>query len=199
MFESCDEAARGALFFARFESVRLGSPSLEPEHLLLALIREPRAHTKKLLLQLPLANIREQVENRHSGERLDSRGEILFSASAKRVLSCAFDEADRLGHRCVRPEHLLLGILRDGDSLAATVLARHGMQLEDAREKVRESYMKESAHQSPVHAQLDYVMQSAQQVQVLLGKENVNNDLVMLQAGILMVALDSLKSLLEQQ
>jgi len=199
MFESCDEAARRALFFARFESLRLGAPSLEAEHLLLALIREPRGHVKDLLLRLPLTSIREEVESRRSGEEIDSFGEVPFGASAKRVLSCAFDEADRLGYRHVSPEHLLLGILRNRDSLAATVLAGHGMRLEDAREQVRESYVSASTHQSPLDAQLDYVMQSARQVEVLLGMENVTANIVKVQVGILMVALDALKSLLEQQ
>jgi ATP-dependent Clp protease ATP-binding subunit ClpC len=199
MVELCDEAARRALFFARFESARLGAPSIETEHLLLALIREPRGHTKNLLLRLPLSDVRGALERRRSARRGTSV-DTPFSAGANQVLSYAFDEADRLGYRHVSPEHLLLGILREKDSLAATVLARHGIQLENAREQVRESYATAArAHQSPIQEQLDYVISAARQVQVLLGERTTRPDVVGVQVSILMVALDSLKALLEGQ
>ena len=200
MIELCDEAARQTLFFAKFESVRLGAPSVETEHLLLALIREPRGHTKNLLLRLPLTDVRDAVERRRSVQKMRISVDTPFGADANRVLSYAFDEADRLGYRHVSPEHLLLGILREKESLAATVLARHGMQLENAREQVRESYTTAaSARQSPIHEQFDYVISSARQVQVLLAKPNARPDVVGAQVGILMVALDSLKALFERQ
>lgn len=200
MLELCDEAARRALFFAKFESVRLGAPSVETEHLLLALIREPRGHTKNLLLQLPLTDVRDAVERTRSARKMRVSGDTRFSAGANRVLSNAFDEADRLGYRHVSPEHLLLGILREKESLAATVLATHGMQLESAREQVRESYTTAaSTNQSPIDEQLDYVISSARQVRVLLDKYPARPDAIEIQVGILMVALDSLKALLDRQ
>lgn len=200
MIELCDEAARRALFFAKFESVRLGAPSVETEHLLLALIREPRGHTKNLLLRLPLTDVRDAVERRHSTQKTRMSVDTRFSAGANRVLSYAFDEADRLGYRHVCHEHLLLGILREKESLAATVLARHGMQLETAREQVRPSYTTAaSARQSPVYEQLDYVISSARQVKALLDQHDARPDLIGVQVSLLMIALDSLKALLEQQ
>jgi len=139
MFERYTEDARRALFFARFEASRLGSVAIETEHLLLGLIREPASVAGLVVAQfcLPLAVIRREVERRTTfREKLANSIEIPFSSETKRVLQYAAEEADRLLHNDIGTEHLLLGILYEEQSLAASVLAEKGMRLSTARDEV---------------------------------------------------------------
>ena len=137
MFERYDESARRTLFFARYEASRLGVLSIETEHLLLGLMREPSGPAGTLLLALPLRDIRKELERDRAGEKVLPSVEIPFSPETKRVIQYACDEADELTDRHIGPEHLLLGLLRETDSRAASTLARHGMRLDGAREQLR--------------------------------------------------------------
>jgi len=198
MFERYDEPARRTLFFARYEASVLGVPSIETEHLLLGLMREPKGHARGLLLTLPLAEIRKELEIHRGTEKLPTSVEIPFSADTKRILQHACDEADRLTHRHIGPEHLLLGLLREVGSRAGATLARYGMQLEGAREQIRESYASVAARpvsQSVVHAQLEQIIESAHR----LGLSLSGNHDAALQVHMLLLELESLKSLLDEQ
>src|ERR1700722_5272018 len=108
MFERYTEEARRALFFARYEASQLGSVSIEPEHLLLGLIREGKALAGRISprLPLPLEEIRKDIEGRTIVRgKIATSVEIPFSAETKRVLQFAAEEADRLLHNHIAPEH----------------------------------------------------------------------------------------------
>jgi ATP-dependent Clp protease ATP-binding subunit ClpC len=141
MFERYTERARRVLFFARHEASQLGSASIETEHLLLGLIREAKGLTSRILARsnVSVDTIRREIEGRSaSREKVSTSVEIPFSAETKRVLGFAGEEADRLLHTYVGAEHLLLGILREERSIAASVLAECGIRLESVRDDVVE-------------------------------------------------------------
>src|SRR4026209_280464 len=137
MFERYTERARRVLFFARYEASQLGSISIETEHLLLGLIREGKGLTSRIFARshLSLENIRKEIEGRTVfRDKVSTSVEIPFSAETKRVLQFAAEEADRLLHQAIGTEHLLLGILREERSAAASILMAHGMRLHAGRD-----------------------------------------------------------------
>ena len=139
MFERYTERARRVLFFARYEASQLGSISIETEHLLLGLIREGKGLTSRIFARshLSLESIRKEIEGRTVfREKVSTSVEIPFSAETKRVLQFAAEEADRLLHNYIGTEHLLLGILREERSVAATILMEKGMRLNTVREDI---------------------------------------------------------------
>src|SRR5271154_2605694 len=139
MFERYTEWARRVLFFARYEASQLGSISIETEHLLLGLIREGKGLTSRIFARshLSLENIRKEIEGRTVfREKVSTSVEIPFSAETKRVLQFAAEEADRLLHNYIGTEHLLLGILREERSVAASILMEKGMRLNTVREDI---------------------------------------------------------------
>src|SRR5215213_1940732 len=139
MFERYTERARRVLFFARYEASQLGSISIETEHLLLGLIREGKGLTSRIFARshLSLENIRKEIEGRTVfREKVSTSVELPFSAETKRVLQFAAEEADRLLHNYIGTEHLLLGILREERSVAATILMEKGMRLNTVREDI---------------------------------------------------------------
>ena len=139
MFERYTERARRVLFFARYEASQLGSISIETEHLLLGLIREGKGLTSRIFPRshLSLDSIRKDIEGRTVfREKVSTSVEIPFSAETKRVLQYAAEEADRLLHNYIGTEHLLLGILREERSVAATILMEKGMRLHAVREDI---------------------------------------------------------------
>jgi uncharacterized protein (TIGR03435 family) len=139
MFERYTERARRVLFFARYEASQLGNISIETEHLLLGLIREGKGLTSRIFARshLSLENIRKEIEGRTVfREKVSTSVEIPFSAETKRVLQFAAEEADRLLHNYIGTEHLLLGILREERSVAASILMEKGMRLHTVREDI---------------------------------------------------------------
>src|SRR6266511_2938184 len=139
MFERYTARARRVLFFARYEASQLGSISIETEHLLLGLIREGKGLTSRIFARshLSLENIRKEIEGRTVfREKVSTSVEIPFSAETKRVLQFAAEEADRLLHNYIGTEHLLLGILREERSVAASILMEKGMRLNTVREDI---------------------------------------------------------------
>jgi enamine deaminase RidA (YjgF/YER057c/UK114 family) len=139
MFERYTEAARRALFFARYEASRLGGISIEAEHLLLGLIRHPKGVTQRVFAQadVPLEEIRKEIESGTTfREKIAASIEIPFSDETQRILQRAAVEADRLLHNDISTEHLLLGILSEERSAAASVLAKKGMRLDAVRNEV---------------------------------------------------------------
>jgi ATP-dependent Clp protease ATP-binding subunit ClpC len=137
MFERYTESARRSLFFARDEASQLGAVSIETEHLLLGLVRD--GSVLPLLTGILLERLRADLEShRLSAEATPTSVEIPFAGSAKRSLQFAAEEADRLLHDHIGCEHLLLGLLREERSVAASTLAAHGVRLSDVRRKVKE-------------------------------------------------------------
>ena len=139
MFERYTERARRVLFFARYEASQLGSVSIETEHLLLGLIREGKGLTSRIFQRshLSLDSIRKDIEGRTVfREKVSTSVEIPFSGETKRVLQYAAEEADRLLHNYIGTEHLLLGLLREERSVAASILMEKGMRLHAVREDI---------------------------------------------------------------
>jgi ATP-dependent Clp protease ATP-binding subunit ClpC len=139
MFERFTEGAKRVLFFARYEAANRGAITIETEHLLLGIAREATgvAHRTLLLLHVSPENLREDVEARSPArEKMSPSVEIPFTAAAKRVMVAAAEEADRLTHKHIGTEHLLLGALREEASLAAVILAARGVHLGVARDTV---------------------------------------------------------------
>src|SRR5688572_33102250 len=109
MFERYTEDARRALFFARYEASQFGSLTIEPEHLLLGLLRLEQNAASPFLAALP--DIRSTFAR--DKPALPTTVEIPFSAAAKRALQLTAQEADRLQHAHIGAEHLFLGLLAD--------------------------------------------------------------------------------------
>jgi ATP-dependent Clp protease ATP-binding subunit ClpC len=157
MFERYTESARRALFFSRYEASQLGAVSIETEHLLLGLVREGAVLT--VLLPVPLDRIRREIEGRAVfREKVSTSVEFPFSAETKRVLGFAAEEADALRHAHIGSEHLLLGLLREEHSVAASTLAAQGIRLSDVRREVAKLRVPlEASSQSPAQLQVDQI------------------------------------------
>jgi len=141
MFDRYTEQARRALFFARFEVSQLGGTAIEPEHILLGLLRERKGLVARMFEQrgVSAAALSVEVVDRHEhGERISTSIEIPFSSGTRLVLEYAADEADRLGHSYIGTEHLLLGVLREERSMGAELLVQHGLGLDEVRKAVVE-------------------------------------------------------------
>ncbi len=139
--EKFTERVRRVMFLGREEAARLHHDYIGTEHLLLGLLREGQGIAASVLnnLGLDLDAIRQAVENMVSstGGTL-TIGEIPFTPRAKRVVELAVDEARQLGHNYVGTEHLLLGLIREGEGVAARVLLQMGVD----RKRVREETLK---------------------------------------------------------
>ena len=139
MFERYTESARRALFFARFETSQLGARSIEVEHLLLGILRAGRGVLTGVLAGAHLSpeELMKRIEARAPrGEKIPTSVEIPFSAETKHALHDAAEEADLLTHNYIGTGHLLLGVLRTGESFAASILTSSGVTLDGVREKV---------------------------------------------------------------
>jgi ATP-dependent Clp protease ATP-binding subunit ClpA len=148
MFERYTERARRVIFFARFEASQFGSTSIESEHFLLGLIREDRNIEGRFVRDLPpVENIRKEVEARTTiREKVSTSIDLPLTDECKRILSYATEEAERLKHRHIGTEHLLLGILREEKSLAAKVLQERGLRLSIVREQLSHAVVDRQAN-----------------------------------------------------
>jgi ATP-dependent Clp protease ATP-binding subunit ClpC len=138
MFERYTEKVRRVIFFARYEASQIGSPYIETEHLLLGLVREDHALTNRFTRsQATLESIRNQIEG-HTAlrEKISVSVDLPLSQECKRVLAYSAEEAERLGHKHIGTEHLLLGLLREDKSFAAEILHERGIQLSTVREQL---------------------------------------------------------------
>jgi ATP-dependent Clp protease ATP-binding subunit ClpC len=140
MFERYTERARRVIFFARYEASQLGSQSIETEHLLLGLIREGKGLTSRLFgkSNVSMEAIRKAVEGRapYRGDKISTSVDIPLSLESRRVLGYAAEEAERMLHSYIGTEHILLGLLREDRSVAASILAERGMRLAPTREEI---------------------------------------------------------------
>jgi ATP-dependent Clp protease ATP-binding subunit ClpC len=138
MFERYTEKARRVIFFARYEASQFGSPFIETEHLLLGLLREDKALTNRFLRShTSIESIRKQIEGRTPiREKVSTSVDLPLSQECKRVLAYAAEEAERLTHKHIGTEHLLLGLLREDKSFAAEILHERGLRLSTLREEL---------------------------------------------------------------
>ena len=135
MFDRYSEGARRALFFARYEVGQLGGTTVDPAHLLLGLLRDSKDIRRLLASRnIAVAELRLKIEERASrGKKLPTSVEIPFAITTKRALEFAAEEADRLLHHNIETEHLLLGLLRENDPVAAACLTAYGINLDTTR------------------------------------------------------------------
>jgi ATP-dependent Clp protease ATP-binding subunit ClpC len=134
-FDKFTERARKVLSLAQEEAQRFQHNYIGTEHLLLGLVREGEGVAAKVLFKLgvELQLVRESVEfSIGRGDRI-VLGEIGLTPRAKKVIELAVDEARRMNHHYIGTEHLLLGLLREGDGIGAGVLESLGVNLEKAR------------------------------------------------------------------
>ena len=115
MFERYTEKARRVIFFARYEASQFGSPYIETEHLLLGLLREDKALANRFLRShAAVESIRKQIEGHTTiREKVSTSVDLPLSHECKRVLAYGAEEAERLNHKHIGTEHLLLGLLRE--------------------------------------------------------------------------------------
>ena len=138
MFERYTEKARRVIFFARYEASQFGSPYIETEHLLLGLVREDHALTNRFLRSHAfVAEIRKRIEAHTTPrEKVSTSVDLPLSNEGKRVLAYAAEEAERLGHKHIGTEHLLLGLLREEKCFAAELLQERGLKLAQIRDEL---------------------------------------------------------------
>jgi kynurenine formamidase len=135
MFERYTERARRVIFFARYEASQFGSTSIDTEHFLLGMLREDpnviKRHTANQVTEKAVAD--DLVSRLTVREKVSVSLDLPLSNECRRILACAAEEAERLNHRYIGVEHLLLGVLREEKCVAAQVLSRHGLKLEVMR------------------------------------------------------------------
>jgi len=137
MFGRFTERAQKVLALAQEEAVRLGHNNIGTEHILLGLIREGEGIAAKALIALGLGleKIQDEVESL-IGRGQEQPTNIAYTPRAKKVIELSMDEARKLGHTYVGTEHILLGLIREGEGVAARVLNNLGVSLNKARQQV---------------------------------------------------------------
>ncbi len=138
MFELYTEKARRVIFFARYEASQAGTPSIESEHLLFGLFRADRDILSACLGQeIDESDVRLEVETQTEPlPPFSTSVDLPISDECKRILAHSSEEAQRLAHQHIGPEHLLLGILREEGCLAARLLSGRGMSLAQVRLRI---------------------------------------------------------------
>src|SRR5262245_49941723 len=138
MWQRFTERARRVVFFAQEEAARLGENYVGTEHLLLGLVRESDSVAARILdrLGVPLGRIRADIERQTTRGHGNLGRDMQLTPRAKRVIDLAYEEARQLNNNFIGTEHLLLGLIHEGDGLAARVLIKLGANLERTREVV---------------------------------------------------------------
>src|SRR5947207_3328201 len=138
MWQRFTERARKVVFYAQEEAQKFGEGYVSTEHLLLGLVRESDSVAARVLekLGVSLNRIRSEVEKQLPRGDARPSQDMTLTPRAKRVIDLAYDEARNLNNNYIGTEHLLLGLIREGDGLAGRVLAKLGVELERARREV---------------------------------------------------------------
>ncbi len=134
-FEKFSERARRVLSLAQDEAQRFNHNYIGTEHILLGLVRETEGVAARVLsgLGVDLSKVRSAVEFIIGRGEKPTQGEIGLTPRAKKVVELAVDEARRMNHTYIGTEHLLIGLLREGEGVAAGVLESLGVSLEKVR------------------------------------------------------------------
>ncbi|EDL63014.1 ATP-dependent protease ATP-binding subunit ClpC [Bacillus sp. SG-1] len=137
MFGRFTERAQKVLALAQEEAIRLSHSNIGTEHILLGLVREGEGIAAKGLTALGLSpeKIQKEVESL-IGKGKENSQTIHYTPRAKKVIELSMDEARKLGHSYVGTEHILLGLIREGEGVAARVLNNLGVSLNKARQQV---------------------------------------------------------------
>ncbi|MDR2322094.1 ATP-dependent Clp protease ATP-binding subunit [Microbacterium sp. NPDC089698] len=138
MFERFTDRARRVVVLAQEEAKMLNHNYIGTEHILLGLIHEGEGAAAKALesLGISLESVREQVQDIIGQGQQQPTGHIPFTPRAKKVLELSLREALQLGHNYIGTEHILLGLIREGEGVAAQVLVKLGADLNKVRQQV---------------------------------------------------------------
>src|SRR5687768_12647589 len=139
MFERFTDRARKVMALANQEAQRFNHEYIGTEHILLGLVKEGSGVGANVLknLEVDLRKVRLEVEKLvKSGPDMVTMGKLPQTPRAKKVIEYAIEEARNLNHNYVGTEHLLLGLLREHEGVAAQVLMNLGLKLEEVREEV---------------------------------------------------------------
>jgi ATP-dependent Clp protease ATP-binding subunit ClpC len=154
MFERFTDRARRAVVQAQAEAKALEHNYIGPEHLLLALTHESVGGVGAKTLEslgVDLATVRQRVEAIIGRGGMETSGHIPFRPEAKKDLEMSLRESVQLGHQYIGTEHLLLGLLRQGDDVAARVLTELGVTLDGARReatRLLDEYQRQQGNQA---------------------------------------------------
>ncbi|HET9808569.1 MAG TPA: Clp protease N-terminal domain-containing protein, partial [Candidatus Limnocylindria bacterium] len=149
-FERFNDRAKRVLAFAQDEAIHLKHNYIGTEHLLLGLVREGESVAANVLkaLGVELSKVRTAVEfiigPGDAANMPSPPNELTISPRTKKVIELAIDEARKLNHRHVGPEHLLLGLVREGQGIASGVIESLGVTLEKVRQQVLAALGKEA-------------------------------------------------------
>ena len=138
MFERFTDRARRVIVLAQEEARKLNHNYIGTEHILLALLYEGEGVAAKALesLGISLDAVRQRVEEIIGRGQEVPSGHIPFTPRAKKVLELSLRESVQLGHDYIGTEHTLLGLIREGDGVAAQVLVKLGADLDRVRQQV---------------------------------------------------------------
>ncbi len=139
MFERFTDRARKVMALANQEAQRFNHEYIGTEHILLGLVKEGSGVGANVLknLDVDIKKLRLEVEKLvKSGPDMVTMGKLPHTPRAKKVIECAIEEARSLNHNYIGTEHLLLGLLRETEGVAAQVLMSMGLKLEDIRQEV---------------------------------------------------------------
>jgi ATP-dependent Clp protease ATP-binding subunit ClpC len=155
MFDRFTDRAKKVMNLARQEAQGLNHEYLGTEHILLGLVQEGNGVAANVLRQMSidLTKIRSEVEKLvKSGPSMVQMGQLPFTPRAKKVLELSMEEASNLGHNYIGTEHLLLGLIKENEGIAAKVLTNLGVKLEEVREEVLEFLGAESSEEEEEEA-----------------------------------------------
>jgi ATP-dependent Clp protease ATP-binding subunit ClpC len=149
VFERYNHQARIAIVSSVEEARALKHSYVGPEHLLLGVVHDPRSVAIKVLesLGVELDVVRQEVKKIIGEGSVEPSDNVPFTPRAKETLGLALREAFVLGHYHIGTEHLLLGLIREGEGVAARVLIEQGVHLEKARQQVEMVLVSQSASQ----------------------------------------------------
>ena len=152
-FEKFSERARRVLSYAQEEAQRFEDNYIGTEHILLGLVRETEGVASRVLINLgvELDKIKSSVEFIIERQEKGSSKEIGLTPTSKKVIELAVDEARRLGHHYIGTEHLLTGLMREGDGVAAGVLESLGINLDKLREETSRVLQQRTPKPKPVN------------------------------------------------
>jgi ATP-dependent Clp protease ATP-binding subunit ClpA len=147
MFEKFTERARKVMSLARQEAQRLNNDFIGPDHILLGIIAEGAGVACMVFKRLNVQTgaIKTDIEKHMVPSPLSTLGQLPFNPRAKRVIEIAGEVATQLGEDVIGTEHLLLGLIRENESVAAMVLNRAGLQYEPVKVLVGQLKAEESS------------------------------------------------------
>jgi len=177
MFERFTERARKVVVKAQDEARFLKQNYIGTEHILLGLINEKEGIAAKAFHELNIAfdDIRSAVKDVVTKGSSESYEHIPFTPRAKKVLELSLREALQMGHNYIGTEHILLGLLREGEGVAARVLNSMGITLDNVKEKVKELLNKQS-----FYSQSDRMLNGRSQKKILKMLMQYGRDLTLL-------------------